>query len=294
MSDSFDEFTHPFDLIQIFPEGDQEELTSDDIYHLSRVISLQSTADGRLFILINHDIARIQDLLEECIQRFENSHSTITLQLDDQEPFEYTPQLSFDDPERMLTMRVFGMIYSTIIFKYSNNQNDYEFYPLICIGLPKPPMIKKFQDDFDHFLATRNFPLQDPMISKKRLSAERANREFLVQINNMKQEFKKRQKNAKETILKCEHDLIEMQQQIENLESQNASMPKAAIAIEKKIKQFEETIKSLEDLCTTVEQLYEEKAQPKEYTKEEELELLEELRKAVFRTRDEVNSVLKK
>ena len=271
--------------------------TIDD--ELSRRIALQTIADGRLCILMKQNFESFSSLISDFLQQFQNLGLFAKITYNEKETQIInidTEDINIDESIFQVEILISGFIMCTISIILLSNDDISKvsyFYPLLCIGIPSPSQDKTLLSKFNTFFKMRTFPNTDiSSFVKQRTQSERRNRELLHQFAKTRQELENRYKAAAESLEQAQEQINILKQKAYFLQQKGApEAPKAFSDVEEYIHDIEN---SIENLVTRTMELAEQlETTPKtvDYTRQEELGILEELREKINKNRSRLKEL---
>ena len=262
-------------------------------------IALQSIADGRLCILMNQGFEYFSSLISDFLQQFQNLGLIAKISFNENETQIInidTDLLNIDENVSKVEILISGFIFCTITVELLQDDDISKisyFYPLLCIGIPIPSQDRNLLSNFNTFFKMRTFLNTDiSSYVKQRTQAERRNRELLHQFTKARQELENKYKNAAESLQQTQEQIQNLKQKAYFLQQRGApEAPKAFSDVEEYIHDIETSIQNLVSRTMELSKRLENTSKTVDYSRQEELAILEELREKINKNRTRLNDL---
>ncbi|KAH0797564.1 uncharacterized protein GO595_009667 [Histomonas meleagridis] len=185
-----------------------------------------------------------------------------------------------------------GFIECSATFCVTNDLQSIQ-YPVILFGFSPPSQSQKLTKEFYKFVQDREFPLlSSNKVVQQRLKLERRNRNYLLNASKAKEEMISRYDRAESLLSSKRREYLELEKKAENLISKS-SKKQGNEKTERNITEISNALDAAESKIKELNEELEEKVSGKVFTIEEEIQLMQNLKKRVQATREKLEELKK-
>lgn len=299
----FESIKEPLELVwDAFIEEDPRAIIMlEDLTEVLDSIVLQTAADGRITVFIQESKVNftMQEICTSFVSYFSHFESPFTIQVDDGEPI----IMNLSDEEinipyftTSIVIEFLGMINAKATFILIAEPSDVPVvveYPLVCLGFPAPDVLQKNVRNYVEFEINRVFPvLKFTPIVEHRVKLEQRNKGFQVNCVRTRKNLKKRMEDIRSSLQGRHRQFLLLKENTEASVAEPISFEKKVRPdIEESIRQIERSLDELADIVNPLKDMLEEKRSVRYYTREKELELIENMGKEIQATREHINAI---